>query len=293
MIARFLAAAIILLAAASPARAQTQGRRAQTVAELYTSQGCTQCPRANRLLGMFARDDGVLALTFPVAIWDYLGWRDTYARPEFAERQRAYSQALRVRGRFTPQLVINGARQMSASDWDEARAVYNDQRRTGLAADAPNVTLTLLRNSRARVTIDGGQTGAAADVWLLSYDPGPVTIVVTAGVNRSRTVSHYNLVTSIDRGWANGMGARALVLSAAEMRLSARCCYRSEMAAASLRRLTRPGHPVTERPRQPAQRWRDRLSVEFTQSVRPHCRAIIDFQRRSSVLEGRLRARPI
>src|SRR5262249_32766953 len=108
MIVRFLVAlAIAWVAGTAPARAQVQAQRAQMVVELYTHQGCTQCPRANRLLGMFSREEGVLALTFPVGIWDYLGWHDTYAQPEFAERQRMYSQALRVRGRFTPQLVVN------------------------------------------------------------------------------------------------------------------------------------------------------------------------------------------
>jgi len=132
MIVRFLAAlAIAVAATATPALGQTQGRRAATVVELYTSQGCSQCPRANRLLGMFSREDDVLALTFPVGIWDYLGWHDTFAQPEFAERQRSYSQTLRVRGRFTPQLVVNGARTISASDWDEARATYDGARRAG------------------------------------------------------------------------------------------------------------------------------------------------------------------
>src|SRR5690606_18419385 len=144
MIVRFTAVVLIALAAAAlPARAQTQGERAQMVVELYTSQGCTQCPRANRLLGMFSRDDGVLALTFPVGIWDYLGWHDTFAQPEFAERQRSYSQTLRVRGRFTPQLVVNGARTISASDWDEARATYDGARRAGWPANSRAGPLTL------------------------------------------------------------------------------------------------------------------------------------------------------
>ena len=106
MIIRYLAAMLLAVAAmAGSARAQSQGERAQMVVELFTSQGCIQCPRANRLLGMFAREDDVLALTFPVGIWDYLGWHDTFAQPEFADRQRAYSATMRVRGRFTPLIL--------------------------------------------------------------------------------------------------------------------------------------------------------------------------------------------
>jgi len=199
MISRLIALALIALAAtATNARAQ-QGERAQMVVELFTSQGCTQCPRANRLLGMFAREDGVLALTFPVGIWDYLGWHDTYARPEYGDRQRAYSRTLRVRGRFTPQLVFNGASQISASDWDQARATYDAERASGWPSSAPDLSIARLRNNRVRVTVGARANAPQAEVWLLAYDPGPLTVVVTGGANRNRSVAHYNLVKWIER----------------------------------------------------------------------------------------------
>lgn len=199
MMARLLVAALVALAATiTSARAQ-EGERAEMVVELFTSQGCVQCPRANRLLGMFAREDDVLALTFPVGIWDYLGWRDTYAQPEFSDRQRAYSRAMRVRGRFTPQLVINGARQTSASDWDQARANYEAQQAAGWPAGAPHLSITRLRNGRVRVTLGASAVTQEADVWLAAFDPGPLTVIVTGGLNRDRTISHYNLVRRIER----------------------------------------------------------------------------------------------
>lgn len=200
MIGRILAAVLLAVAAfaATPAHAQTAGERAEVVVELYTSQGgCTQCPRANRLLGWYGREPRVLALTFPVNIWDYLGWRDTFAQPEFSERQRAYSRALRVRGRFTPQLVMNGARQISAADWDAARATLDQARSHRL--DAPRLTITRLRSGRVRVTVGPGARDANADVWLMAYDPGPVSVSVTSGVNRSIVIPHYNLVTRVER----------------------------------------------------------------------------------------------
>jgi len=186
-------------AVAQPAAAQTEGNRADAVVELYTSQGCSQCPRANRLLGGFARQDRILALTFPVGIWDYLGWHDTFARPEFAERQRRYARSIRGGGRFTPQLVINGAHQISASDWDEAHAVFDRVRTDGWPARAPELAIARLRNNRARVTIGAREQAQPADVWLLAYDPGPITVVITGGVNINRSVAHYNLVKWIER----------------------------------------------------------------------------------------------
>ncbi len=199
MIGRFLAAALVLGLAgfAMPARAQTT-MRAGAVVELYTSQGCTQCPRANRLLGMFAGEDGVLALTFAVPIWDYLGWRDTFAEEAFADRQRAYSNSLRVRGRYTPQLVINGGSAMSASYWDEARAVLDRAMESPLSA-SPNITIAPLRYNGVRVTIGAGARRSNADVWIVAYDRGPVTEYVTAGTNINRRIYHYNLVRSMDR----------------------------------------------------------------------------------------------
>lgn len=202
MIFRAFAAALLGLAAlALPARAQTAptGEHPQVVLELFTSQGCVQCPRANRLVGMFSREPGVLALTFPVSIWDYLGWRDTLARPAYSDRQQAYSTGMRVRGRVTPQLVFNGVRQTSASDWDDARAALNDSRRDPRPDGASEVAITRLRNDRIRVSISANARGAGADIWLVAFDPGPVIAVVGSGVNVNRSISHYNLVDQIWR----------------------------------------------------------------------------------------------
>ena len=200
MIARFLAAVLMALAATTAnAHAQTEGHRAQMVVELFTSQGCIQCPRANRLVGMFSREEGVLALTFPVGIWDYLGWHDTFAQDDFTDRQRDYSRTLRVRGRFTPQLIFNGSRQISASDWDQARATYDAQRTTGWPANAPSVSISRLRNGRVRVTLPARANAPPSDVWLVSYDPDPVSVRITGGANLNRTVTHYNLVGRIER----------------------------------------------------------------------------------------------
>jgi hypothetical protein len=207
VLVRLIITALVALVWGAPsARAQSEGVQARVVVELYTSQGCTQCPRANRLLGMFAREDGVLALTFPVGIWDYLGWRDTFARPEFAARQRIYSTTLRVRGRFTPQLVINGARQMSASDWDEARAAFAEQQAAAAPAGAPEVAITRLRNNRVRVTVGEGAASAPGDIWLIAFDPGPIDVVITGGANINRSIAHYNLVRTIERlgAWNGG-----------------------------------------------------------------------------------------
>ena len=82
------------------------------VIELFTAQGCADCPEANARLESVATEPGVIALTYAVDYWDYLGWEDTFARPEFAQRQRAYRKPLRLRDVATPQIVIDGRRQV-------------------------------------------------------------------------------------------------------------------------------------------------------------------------------------
>ena len=202
MKAGIIAAVLLGLAAlVSDASAQAGGGSGPpVVVELYTSQGCQQCPRANRLLGMMSHRQNVLALTFPVGIWDYLGWRDTLARPEYAARQLAFSERMRVRGRFTPQLVFNGTNQVSAGDWDTAQSILDDVMNAPRRQGLPDVSLVRLRNNRVRVTIGSGVPGAApADIWLVAYDPGPVTVVITGGVNINRSVQHFNLVRTLER----------------------------------------------------------------------------------------------
>ena len=83
-----------------------------TLLELFTSQGCSSCPPADRWLNEFVEDEdlwsGIVPLAFHVDYWDNLGWKDKYARPENGERQRAYARMGRARGVYTPGMFVNG-----------------------------------------------------------------------------------------------------------------------------------------------------------------------------------------
>src|SRR6202035_5494197 len=84
--------------------------------ELFTSQGCSSCPTADKLLGEFANDPSLVALSVPIDYWDYLGWKDTLANPAHSARQRAYSRVRGDRQGYTPQIVVNGAMHVLGSD---------------------------------------------------------------------------------------------------------------------------------------------------------------------------------
>src|SRR3954449_4072279 len=88
----------------------------RAVVELFTSQGCSSCPPADRILGELAKDPNVIALSMPIDYWDYLGWKYTLADSRYTARQKAYSRARGDRDVYTPQVVVNGAAQVIGSD---------------------------------------------------------------------------------------------------------------------------------------------------------------------------------
>ncbi|MET0167901.1 MAG: DUF1223 domain-containing protein, partial [Vicinamibacterales bacterium] len=80
----------------------------RAVVELFTSQGCSSCPAADKLLGELSRDPSLITMSLSVDYWDYLGWKDTLALHGHSDRQRAYAEARGDREVYTPQVVING-----------------------------------------------------------------------------------------------------------------------------------------------------------------------------------------
>src|ERR1700694_785459 len=105
--------AIVSLAIFSSAPARAAPR---AVVELFTSEGCSSCPAADKLLGELARDSSIVAISLPVDYWDYLGWKDTLALPGHAKRQHAYGRARGGREVYTPQVVVNGVIHVLGSD---------------------------------------------------------------------------------------------------------------------------------------------------------------------------------
>ncbi|HLK25556.1 MAG TPA: DUF1223 domain-containing protein [Caulobacteraceae bacterium] len=179
-----LAAAGRLFAAAPP--------HATVLVELFTSQGCSSCVNSGALISALDQRPHVLALTFPVDYWDYLGWRDTLAKPEFSERQRLYMRALALRDVYTPQVVVDGRLQAAAVDRDKIDALVREAGRAPVTA--PRV---LVRPSRVRVSGQAPAGGAA--VWLVRYQPGDQSVKVLAGDNRGRTIVEHNVVRELVR----------------------------------------------------------------------------------------------
>ncbi len=167
-----------------------------TVVELFTSQGCSSCPPANALLAKLAERPGVLALSFGVTYWDDLGWKDTFARKDYTDRQTAYVKSLGGDGDYTPQIVVNGAGDAVGSRKGEVDALINRQGRPV----GPDVRIT---PTGAQIAA-GVWSGGPADVWLVRYDPRIVQVPVKRGENSGATLPHKNVVRDLTRlgGWS-------------------------------------------------------------------------------------------
>jgi hypothetical protein len=177
---------------AKPARhAVTAGP--PVVVELFTAQGCGGCVEANAVVERAAAEPGVIALTYGVDYWDYLGWTDTFARPEFSQRQRAYRVALRQRGVSTPQVVIDGRRQVSGARGQELETAIVEE--AGRQVWPPEIEF---RETGDRVGVGSGRPPAGgAEVLAVTYTPGSQVVEVSRGENRGKTVRHVNVVRDI------------------------------------------------------------------------------------------------
>jgi hypothetical protein len=160
-----------------------------TVVELFTSQGCSSCPPANANLVKLSADPNVLALSFSVTYWDYLGWKDIFGKPEFTERQVTYEPGLGQSSPFTPQMVINGHQSTVGYDLKDIRST--------IAAE-PAFTGPAIRLSKDMAALDGtGSPAKAADVWLVRYASGTVEVPVARGENAGATLPHAHVVHAL------------------------------------------------------------------------------------------------
>jgi hypothetical protein len=167
--------------------------------ELFTSQGCSSCPAADKLLGELAADPSLVALSLPIDYWDYLGWKDTLASPGDSARQRAYAHLRGDRQVYTPQIVVNGSTHVLGSDRAAVeRAIAQSDQRAG-AMSVP-VLLSLggaaspVQSLNIQVESAENEHGAG-EVWLCPLAKA-MPVAIGRGENRGRTVTYHNVVRS-------------------------------------------------------------------------------------------------
>lgn len=186
-------------ASAAPVAASFDGP-GLTVVELFQSQGCSSCPPANANLNAIADQPGVLALSFAVTYWDYLGWKDRFARPEFTQRQWDYAKAGGRGNVYTPQVIVDGRVVGVGSNPTQFAAML---KQAGPVRGGPAIERT------GDDVVIAAQPGAKpARVLLVRYDPRSRNVPIRAGENGGRTLPHRNIVTEL-RELGAWTGARA------------------------------------------------------------------------------------
>jgi len=183
---RFIKALIVVLSFFLPTVVAAQN----VVVELFTSQGCSSCPPADKILRKLAQEDNIIVLGWHVDYWDYLGWKDEFSRPENTERQMGYRDRWNLRSLYTPQAVIHGEVQIVGSNEHEIRK-YVDQ----FQADGASLELKLNRSGNtAGISVSTSISGfPAAEIYLVKVISEASTSI-RRGENAGRTINYVNIV---------------------------------------------------------------------------------------------------
>ena len=166
--------------------------------ELFTSQGCSSCPRADALLPSFIAHKDVIAISMSVDYWDYLGWRDTFGQAKFTKRQHSYARQFGVGHVYTPQIVVDGRTHLNGADEDAIEEMIEKRREE--RAKNPAVALDVETRDGTLIISVGGMKKAnpskKATLWmaLLSKEQ---RVKIRRGENRGEHLTYHNVVRKL------------------------------------------------------------------------------------------------
>lgn len=198
-----------------PCFAQAAAPAQPSVIELFTSQGCSSCPPADRLLKRLSERPDVIALSFPVTYWDYLGWKDTLARKENTERQRRYA-AIQGSEVYTPEAIVNGLKECVGSDLgaieSALKATTSQVRREAVPLSARQETGKIVIEAGAAPPDSQHKTGK---VWVAAVRQS-ANVAIAAGENKGHKVTYTNVVLGLTEagGWHGAPASYAVPSSA-------------------------------------------------------------------------------
>jgi hypothetical protein len=203
----FAAAGLASSAFSMPALASP----APILVELFTSQGCSSCPAADKLAGTLMNEPGVHVVSFNVDYWDYLGWRDTLAKPAYTKRQMDYAHARGDMDVYTPQMVINGEAHVVGSNHGTVANAIGTAR---LKRTAVNLQLSATERD-IHIDIPKGAEGSGT-VWLMSLAPS-IEVKIERGENSGKSIIYHNVVRKLVK--AGSWSSDAAKLSVAKTEL--------------------------------------------------------------------------
>jgi hypothetical protein len=190
-VALSLAAAASAILASAIVTSSDVRAEPRAVIELFTSQGCSSCPAADKLVGELARDPSLIVMSLPIDYWDYLGWKDTLAIPGHAKRQKAYSKVRGDREVYTPQVVVNGVAHALGSDKTAIENAIAHSRKKDVLALPVSLSVS---GDQISVSVPAAKSGVAnGEVWLC-----PITrnaeVTIERGENKGNSVTYHNVV---------------------------------------------------------------------------------------------------
>jgi hypothetical protein len=201
----FIAASVS--AALIPARKTTiKNSKGFVVMELFTSQGCSSCPKADDLLGRYAlqNDAHIFPVAFHVDYWNQLGWRDSLSNHLYTDRQEYYDEHYLHASVYTPQLVINGQTQMVGSDENDIKKAV-DAALNETPSSSIDIKNALVNNNHVTVQyeISGTISNTLVNAMLVQQK---VITKIKAGENNGATLTNYNVVRNLTSSPAKKSG---------------------------------------------------------------------------------------
>jgi hypothetical protein len=201
--------ALVFGAAAVFARPALAAVKRPVIVELFTSQGCSSCPPADAYLKTLKEEPGVVALSYHVDYWDYLGWRDTLGSPEFSQRQYDYAESRGDKNVYTPQIIINGGKHFVGSQ----RAQVSSAVAAAKAEEAADwVDMEMSDNKTdVTITIPAGKPSKEATLWLMAFAHS-VSTEIKKGENAGSTIEYHNVVRKmVPAGMWHGEAAKIVL----------------------------------------------------------------------------------
>lgn len=185
------------IAAALPAWSAMAGEKWHSqpvgVVELFTSQGCSSCPKADAAFATIADARDVVTISYHIDYWNYLGWQDTLGAKENTDRQYAYARTLGNNNVFTPQIVLNGLQDAKSTN---PAVILSDLRK--LSEAGRGVPVPVEANlTKDEMTITIGAGSGKADV-VIAYFKKMTTVDIDKGENVGKKVTYRNAVTKLE-----------------------------------------------------------------------------------------------
>lgn len=203
LLSRFAVSFALLLPAVALAQGASSSQRTPVLVELFTSEGCSSCPPADKLLAALKNQQpvanaNIVVLEEHVDYWDRLGWRDRFSSAQFTQRQRLYAPRLRFDDPYTPQMVVDGQAQFVGSD--PSSAISSITKAAGVAKIHLELTRLVVegRSVTGSVSTENGVSLPKGDLYAVLVSPS-VSTEVRAGENGGRRLDHVNVARSFAR----------------------------------------------------------------------------------------------